>query len=107
RAAAAAVVAAAAQLGVEGVKDVGADRADLLAPDQRADVLVDVAAVGGQGGAFGLNHLQVPVEQLVQRGVGTRVPLLPNLGEQPSLGGLGQVLAAWSTRDDLSQVVAA
>jgi hypothetical protein len=55
-------------------------------------LLVDVAAIGGQRGALRLDHFKVPVEQLVQRGVGTRVAFLADLGEQPTR------LGVWSSR---------
>jgi hypothetical protein len=107
RTAPAAMVAAAAQLGIERVQDVRVDRADLLMPDQRPDVLVDIAAVGRQRGAFGFDHLQVAVEQLVQRRAGPWVPLLPDLGEHPSQRRVGQVTRLRASRNDLGEVAAA
>jgi hypothetical protein len=43
-----AVIAAAEELGVQRVQDVGVDLSNLLAAQEGQDVLVDVAAVGVQ-----------------------------------------------------------
>jgi hypothetical protein len=102
-----AVVPAPSKFRVERVKHGGVERADLHAADERTDVLVRVPHVSREGALLERHHLEVPVEQLVDRGVRARVPPLVDLAREPAhdLLGLGRCLGArWH---DLLQVVAA
>jgi hypothetical protein len=67
------VVPAPPQLGVERVRDVGVDRADLLPTDEGDDVLVGLAAVVllRLEPEFGVG--QVPLEELLDSRVAPRV----------------------------------
>ncbi|MDT7708089.1 MAG: hypothetical protein QOG20_3696 [Pseudonocardiales bacterium] len=101
-----AVRAAAAQLGVEGVQHLGVHPAGLQTPDERPDVLLQVARVHAMGGAADVERLQMAVEQLVEGRVRARVPALVDLVEQPGPRGLGLAGRLRARRDDLHEHVA-
>ena len=91
---AAAVDPAAAQLGVERVERLDAQRAGLLLAQERTNVLLQVLRVHGVRRGTDVERLQVPVEQLVQRRVRARVPTFVDLAGEPAhrLLGLGAAL---------------
>jgi hypothetical protein len=102
---AAAVVAAAPQLGVEGIEHARVECPDLLRADQRADVLLRVAGVGLARAALPRAHREVLIEQLVHRRVGARVPPLVDLVQQPRPGLLREPARLRPRRDHLDEVV--
>ncbi len=102
-----AVVAAAAKFGLKRVHDAGVEGADLDVAKERADVLVGIALVDVEGVELQVCLRQVLVEQLVDRGLGTRVAALVHLVEQTDSRLLSQLLRGRAGRDDLGQVVPA
>ena len=88
---AAAVVATAAQLGVERVERARVEGAYLDAANQRPDVLRRVAVVGLAGAALPGAQLEVLVQELVHRRARARLALLVDLFEHARAGGLGQL----------------
>jgi hypothetical protein len=96
---AAAVVAAAPQLRVQPVDRLGLDPAKLQPADRRPDVILDLADVAGAGLPLDVEHLQPPVQQLVDRGLRPRAALLVDLVEQPGDGLLGsRFVSLWVAR---------
>jgi hypothetical protein len=87
--AAVAVLAALSQLGVETFEGLGVEPVDLHGADGRPDVLVDLADVSLTGRGLQLDDLQVPVQQLVDRGAGAGAAALVDLGLHPRPGALG------------------
>jgi hypothetical protein len=102
---AAAVVAAAAQLGVEGVERSRVEGADLDAADQRPDVLRRVAGVRLTGTALPGAQLEVLVQELVHRRARARLALLVDLLEHARAGGLDQLARLRARGDQLDEVV--
>jgi hypothetical protein len=77
------VTAAATQLGVKRVENVTAELADLDLPDQRPDVPVCVPDVRHDRVPLEVDHLEVPVEHLIDSGARARTPALVDLVQQP------------------------
>ena len=101
-----AVCAAAGELPVERVQDLAVDPAQRHAADQRSDVVAYEPLVAVERRLLDAEHLQVPVEHLVDRRAGARVALLVDLDKQPRARLLGFLRRSWTRRDDLRQVVA-
>jgi hypothetical protein len=80
-----AVLAAATQLGVQGIHDAGVEGTDLLLAEERADVFLGVAAVHVQGVELEVGIGEVAIEQLVDRGLRPGVAPLVQLVEQVDL----------------------
>jgi hypothetical protein len=96
---------AAPELGVERVELVRAQRAGLLAADERPDVLVQVPLVHQVRAGADVDHLEVAIQQLVHRGRGPRVPTLVDLVDHPCPSGLSLSDRLRPRRDDLRQPV--
>ncbi|MEU7814332.1 hypothetical protein [Pseudonocardia sp. NPDC049154] len=100
-----AVDAAAPELGVERVEHVGVDRAGLESADEGADVILEVSRVHEVRARADVDHLEVAVEQLVDRRRRSRVPALVDLVEHPRARGLSLSVRTRSGRNDLDEVV--
>jgi hypothetical protein len=87
--AAVAVLPALPQLGIEPLDGLGVEPADLHGADRRTDVFLDLADVPLPGGGLELDDLEVPVEELVDRGAGAGAPAFVDLGLHPGPGALG------------------
>jgi hypothetical protein len=77
-----AVVSATPELGVQGIHDAIVERGDLQLTEERADVFLGLAAVDVEGLELEVRFGQVPIEQLVDRGLGPWVAPLVDLIEQ-------------------------
>src|SRR4051794_26688902 len=74
-----AVVAASTKFGIERIEGVRVERADLLPTNQRANMQPRQPPVVLHSVALDVEHLEVPVQQLVHRRAGPRVAALINL----------------------------
>jgi hypothetical protein len=83
------------ELLVERVQDLAVDLTDLDLADQRPDVVVDERLVAVQRGRLDVQHLTVPVEELVDGCSGARVAPFVDLGEQPGTCLLRLASGAW------------
>jgi ABC-type branched-subunit amino acid transport system substrate-binding protein len=75
----AAVVTAAAELGVQTVDRLALNPADLEPADRRPHVLLNLADVAGASLTFHIEDIEPPVEQLADRGFGARAAALVHL----------------------------
>ena len=100
-----AVVAAAAQLRVEGVEHVRVDRADLEPAQVGRDVLADVAGVERLGGLRAVELVEVARQQLVDGRARARVALLVDLADEAVASRPRLPLGLRTGRDDLDEVV--
>lgn len=80
-----AVLLALAHLSVERVQHLAVQPAHGQPTDQRPDVLVDVPDVGAPGRLLDIEHLEVPVEELVDGGSDPWVSLLVHLVQQAGM----------------------
>jgi hypothetical protein len=101
-----AVDPAATELGIERVQLVRAQRAGLLAADERPDVLVEVALVHQVRTGADVEHLEVTIEELIHGGSRPRVPALVDLVQHPDPSDLRLCACTWARLDDLDEVVA-
>jgi hypothetical protein len=92
-----------AQLGVKRVEGFRVDRPCLDLPEERADVLLEVLRVHLLRRDPDVQRLEVAVEELVEGGAGTWVPLLVHLVRETTERLLRLGLRA--RRDDLAEVV--
>ena len=69
------------------------------------DVIADVAAVKRQGTGRSIELIEVALDQLIHRGVGSRIPALLDLADQPVANGTGPSVGPRSGSNDLGQVV--
>jgi hypothetical protein len=76
-----AVITASAKLGIERVQQFDIDSGERLSPDDRADVLADLALVPAAGRRVDVDNREPPAEQLVDRRSCARVALLVDLVE--------------------------
>ncbi len=98
-----AVVAATAQLGVEGVEDVGVERPDLEPAEEGREVVADVTAIERPRAVRAVELVEVALQQLVDCRVGPRVAALGDLGQQPIPGRTRLALgrrAGWDRLDE-------
>jgi len=102
-----AVVAAAAELGLEGIEHPRVQRPDLHGADQRPNVLVHVPDIRLLRTALPRAHGDVLVEQLVNGRVRARLALLVDLAQQPRACLLGLTRGLWAGRDHFDQIAAA
>lgn len=87
-----AVVAAAAQLGVQRVDNVGVDRTDLEASDEWQEMLAYIAAVRAESVGLQSRFREMSVKQLLDRRIGSRLAAFVHLREQPRPDLLGPAL---------------
>jgi hypothetical protein len=103
--AAVAVVAAAAEFGLELLDRVGRDLRRRAGLELWLDVFAQVGAVAVFGGLLDLGGLEVFLDELHQRGVGLGVAVGLDLVNEALLGFFGQLGGVWSGFDDLADVV--
>ena len=96
-----------AQLRVERVQDVRVQRTDLDLAEEGRDVVADVATVERQRGGSAVELVEVALQQLVHRGVASRVPSLFDLTDQPVVDPRCLSASLGSRRNDLDQVMPA
>jgi hypothetical protein len=82
QATASAVHPARAQLGVERVQHFAVETGDRQVTDERPEAQANGALVGPHGRWLDGQQFEVAVHELVDRGLGTRIPLLVHLAEQ-------------------------
>jgi hypothetical protein len=75
------VLSAPAQLGVEGVQDLGVEAADPHGPQERLDVVLHVRLVELQRVRRALELSEVALQELIERRARLRVPTLGDLDE--------------------------
>jgi hypothetical protein len=81
--AAVAVLPAPPEFGVERVEEIAVERPDLHRADERSDVLVGVAGVGGERVSSSV-QLEMAIEELDDRCVSPRLAVLVDLAGQPA-----------------------
>jgi hypothetical protein len=93
------------ELPVERVQHLAVDVADLDLADERTEVIADQRLVAVQGGRLDVQQLQVPIEELVDRRTGARIPPLVDLGEQPGACLLSLACCPRTGGNDLREMV--
>jgi hypothetical protein len=102
------VLTATPQLRIQRVQRIGVECPDLDIADERGDVLAHVAPVLIAGARLPIEMLvQVPLEQLVDRGARAEIAAIVDLVQQPGQNLLGLPLGRRPIRHRLPEVVTA